>query len=56
MHCYGDMLHDALANLPMILPLLAPLLFWRRKTPRSGVLVPGAENKRCDHKHEGPYR
>ena len=34
MHCCGNPIHDLFANLPVLLPLLAPLLFWRRKTCR----------------------
>jgi hypothetical protein len=30
MHCCGNPLHDLAANLPLLLPLLTPLLFWRR--------------------------
>lgn len=44
MHCCGNPLHDAAANLPVLASLLAPALgflrFWTRP-------------KRCSHQHTG---
>jgi hypothetical protein len=34
MHCCGSPLHDIPANLPLLMPLLAPALMWLRARGR----------------------
>jgi hypothetical protein len=47
MHCCGSPLHDVPANLPLILPVLAPLLLWLRAYAFGKK--PHVHNGDCNH-------
>lgn len=43
MHCCGNIVHDTMANLPVLLPILAPFVVWLRAKTKA---------KPCEHEHE----